>query len=310
MTPPVKKKTRTSREPGTSAAPPLAHPTRQARSRKMVERLLAAARDVLAHEGLAAATVPRIARKAGVSVGAVYRRFPDKDALMRAVHDQVTRVAGELNRAMLDPERWEGVPPEDIARSVVHGMTVSYLRSRGLLRALLLYARTHPDPRFRRRAEAHTAATLDRIADLLLPHRARLRHPDPRRSIEFGLVSMAIVLQGLILSETIGANRWMPPEDELGDELTRMFLGYLGLPQNEVRAPWVAPPRGRPRTSLAVFRKSQVQRAREMFAGEPARPEAAERRAPRPARAARSRVAPLARARKPARRPAGSRGRK
>jgi len=36
-------------------------------------------------DGAEAATVPAIAERAGASVGAVYRRFPDKDALLRAV---------------------------------------------------------------------------------------------------------------------------------------------------------------------------------------------------------------------------------
>ena len=61
-------------------------PVRQQRSRETLDRLLDAAEAVLAEEGLEAATVPRIADRAGMSVGAVYRRFPDKDAVLRAVY--------------------------------------------------------------------------------------------------------------------------------------------------------------------------------------------------------------------------------
>ena len=60
----------------------------QARSRLTVHRLVSATEALLAQGGLDAATVPAIASLAGVSVGVVYRRFPDKDNLLRAVYDR------------------------------------------------------------------------------------------------------------------------------------------------------------------------------------------------------------------------------
>src|SRR5689334_1896197 len=53
----------------------------QARSRRTVERLLAATVAVVEAKGLAGVTIPEIAVAAGVSAGSVYRRFTDKDAL-------------------------------------------------------------------------------------------------------------------------------------------------------------------------------------------------------------------------------------
>ena len=219
-------------------------PAKQARSRRTLDRLLAAVEDVLAREGLEAATVPRIARQAGMSVGVVYRRFPDKDALLRGAYERFFIRVREANRMGLDPAHWKHVPPEDIARTVIHGMTRGYLRHRSLLRALILYAQTHPDPRFRRHADDNNLATLAEVTALLLPYRRRFRHPNPRAGIQFGLVAVAATLRGLLLSEERAAERWTPPDEELGEELTRMFLGHLGLPQREVRAPWRVPPRG------------------------------------------------------------------
>src|SRR4051794_18831071 len=48
------------------------------------QRILAAAAEVFAERGLGA-TLDDIARHAGVGVGTVYRRFPDKDALIDAL---------------------------------------------------------------------------------------------------------------------------------------------------------------------------------------------------------------------------------
>jgi AcrR family transcriptional regulator len=51
------------------------------------QRILRAARTVFAERGLAV-TMDEIARRAGVGVGTVYRRFPDKDLLIEALFDQ------------------------------------------------------------------------------------------------------------------------------------------------------------------------------------------------------------------------------
>ena len=76
-------------------------PTKQARSRLTLHRLLSATEALLEHGGLEAATVPEIARTAGVSVGVVYRRFAGKDELLRAVYERFFSIYGEQNRARL-----------------------------------------------------------------------------------------------------------------------------------------------------------------------------------------------------------------
>src|SRR5436853_6436505 len=57
----------------------------QARSRESTRKLLNAAAEVLGQHGVEGTTIPRIAQHAGLTPGAGYRRFPDKDALLEAV---------------------------------------------------------------------------------------------------------------------------------------------------------------------------------------------------------------------------------
>lgn len=59
----------------------------QARSRKTVNALLAAAEEEFGEHGYEAAQMTRIAERAQVSVGSMYRFFPDKDSLCRALGD-------------------------------------------------------------------------------------------------------------------------------------------------------------------------------------------------------------------------------
>jgi AcrR family transcriptional regulator len=68
----------------------------------MRERLLAAAIESLAQDGYAGSTLSSIVRRAGVSRGAQVHHYPNKQALMLdVVDDLLRRVYGELGRTML-----------------------------------------------------------------------------------------------------------------------------------------------------------------------------------------------------------------
>lgn len=74
-------------------------PTQQ-RSRERVERMLAAARDLIAERGSDAMKMGEVAERAGVSIGSLYQFFPDKSAIIRALAERFTAE----NRACIDAE--------------------------------------------------------------------------------------------------------------------------------------------------------------------------------------------------------------
>jgi AcrR family transcriptional regulator len=59
----------------------------QARSKQTVERILAAAAHVFSERGYAA-TTNHVAEAAGLSIGSLYQYFPNKDALLVALHSR------------------------------------------------------------------------------------------------------------------------------------------------------------------------------------------------------------------------------
>ncbi len=202
------------------------HPPKQARSRHTLHRLLSAAEALLEHGGLEAATVPAIAEAAGLSVGVVYRRFPDKDALLHAVYERFFTTMRDQNLLRLKSVAALNAPLPVIARGMIVGMAEGYRRKRGLLRALYKYAQTHPDPAFRREARKLNRETMNAIVGLLLSHRDKIRHPNPEVAIGFGLLAVASILKITVLEETPD---WLRMPEQLDDELVRLFFGYLGI---------------------------------------------------------------------------------
>lgn len=71
-------------------------------------RLLDAAREVFAEQGLQAPMVA-VARRAGVGIATLFRRFPTKDDLIAAAFaDKMTAYARAVEDALADPDPWRG----------------------------------------------------------------------------------------------------------------------------------------------------------------------------------------------------------
>jgi AcrR family transcriptional regulator len=81
--------------------------------RKDAERnrqlILDAAKELFAEHGLGV-TLNEIARHAGVGVGTVYRRFPDKEVLIEDLFEQkVAQLVALMERSVADPDPWRGL---------------------------------------------------------------------------------------------------------------------------------------------------------------------------------------------------------
>lgn len=72
------------------------------------DRIFAAARTILDHEGIEGLSVRKVATRAGVSTMAMYRHFADKDALLNALMDDGLAVWESIVRAIRadDPMEW------------------------------------------------------------------------------------------------------------------------------------------------------------------------------------------------------------
>jgi AcrR family transcriptional regulator len=91
-----------------STSPSTDRPLRRDAERNR-ERILEAAREAFAEDGLVV-TLDEIARRAGVGVGTVYRRFPDKEQLIDALFEErIGEVVALVEAALGNDDAWEGL---------------------------------------------------------------------------------------------------------------------------------------------------------------------------------------------------------
>jgi AcrR family transcriptional regulator len=202
-------------------------PPRQARSRAALGRLLGAVESAIAEGGVARLTVQEVARRSGLAVGTLYTRFPGKDALLRAFtiafFDRARRAADTL----LDDARWRQLEPKELVGGVVRALVKSYRAKRGLLRALHLYVRSHPDNAFQAQAAAFNAEFVRRLTLLLLRHRGVMGHSDPERAVLLGFLMVDAAAKEAILFDDARPADFGVSDDELIATLTLAYYRLL-----------------------------------------------------------------------------------
>lgn len=208
----------------------------QARSRESTRKLLKAAAEVLGQHGVEGTTIPRIARHAGLTPGAVYRRFPDKDALLETVIIGIMERQDERLRMMLTPAMARQIPLAVFAEQLINNMLVSYRAHAGLMRALRQFTQGRDRTSFYRKVSRLEMRTYQYLVELFLVHRKEVKHPNPRMAVSFALMVLASTLIELILVDHDMKN-WQAviPKDDpsLKRELLRSFLNYLRIEQKD-----------------------------------------------------------------------------
>src|ERR1700694_1513008 len=219
--------------PGWDTTPSgLALPVVQEREQHTLERLLDAAEQMLDFVGLEGATVPAVEAGGGVSVGTVYKRFPDKDAVLRAVYERFFTDLVAANEFALDPAKWVDTPTIELVTTLVAGMVEDYRSRQSLIRSLLLYAQTHTDSEFRAQAEERRLETLKHFEALLKDRKPDIGHPHPDRAIRFVVALFGHALQDAVVSER-GAKDLLASGSESSAELAKIVVGCLRVKGTE-----------------------------------------------------------------------------
>jgi AcrR family transcriptional regulator len=211
-----------SSEPVLSPPPGVRVPV-QKRSRKRYEEVLDAAEKRFASDGIEATSMALVAADAGTSIGTLYGRFEDKNALVYAVHARYMERSLGLAEMASDPANWKGQDLEAVVTAVVPAMVASFRGNAGILRAFA-YAGVR-DEVLRGRAEAalrHGGALFSR---LLEERRDEIAHPDPAAAADFAARLVLGMANHSLLFERPTERDYS--DEELTAEITRAVLGYL-----------------------------------------------------------------------------------
>lgn len=189
----------------------------QQRSREMVERILAAGRDVVLRDGYDAASTNRIAAEAGVSPGSLYQYFPDKEAVLSAIVDRyVDDVSKRVTAALAD--RFDETGPQ-MVRATLNALLDALEENTELLRVVA-------DELPRKENSARASALEQRITDLLSAYLAA-RRPLMRRDLTPSTAAWIAVRA--IENLTVRYVLEQPPIDRetFVGELERLMTAYL-----------------------------------------------------------------------------------
>src|SRR3954471_19856485 len=206
---------------------PRFRPPQQTRSQETLDRILDAAERVLEEKSFSEATLAEIVDRAGVTVGAFYRRFPDKDALLHHLDERFFAAMHAKADDLLDPARWQGASCQDILSEVARQAVDLYRERRGVLRSLFLRARV--DNVLRDSARLVNSHFIDRLHAILLTRAADLHHPDPARAISLGFIVLPRATREPFLFGEVWPESARVQDDELARELARMYVAYLGV---------------------------------------------------------------------------------
>lgn len=205
-----------------------AHPPKQQRSRETLARLLEATVDTVDKHGLSGATIPRIAQAAKVAPASVYRRFRDKESLLRAAFIDVLERSTAINAAAI-PSLLKGRSLEWIAGAVARSLIAQYRTRPTLMRALVRFVENDSDEDFRRRAMSLIIDNAEVVISTIVRRFGKqIRHKSPRRAVTFIILAMANVVETRAMEDFTLWSEMLPlSDDDLTAELKHLFLAYL-----------------------------------------------------------------------------------
>jgi AcrR family transcriptional regulator len=206
----------------------------QERSRESLRKLEKATAEVLGQHGVEGTTIPRIAQHAGLTPGAIYRRFHDKDALLEATILGILERQEERIKTGLTPAAAGQIPLPVFAEQVVGGMVLSYRVNAALLRAMRTFVHSRRNTSFYKKAMKMEARGFEHAVELFMAHRKDIKHPEPRTAISLAFMMVSSMLfDWVVMPLDVSAWKSFLPKDDqaLKRELTRAFLSYLGVEQ-------------------------------------------------------------------------------
>jgi AcrR family transcriptional regulator len=169
----------------------------QERGRDKVRRLLEAADALLARDGADELTTPRVAEEAGVSVGTLYRWFPDKDAIVEALAISHWAELLELVDAVADAH--ERKPGDDPFGDVIDALADGFRARPGFLALWYSNLRTEQVRAATRPGRNEVERSIERIL--------AVHHPGAKPKLRATVTRMVVLMGDGLVREAFRVDR-------------------------------------------------------------------------------------------------------
>ena len=202
-------------------------PVLQDRSAQTQARLIRAAQALLASRPPHAITIQDVAAAAGMSVGVVYRRFADREALFETAFAQHFVERTRRRNEMLATMTSRKVPLADTVRTVVENLTAEDRRYRVFLQSYLLFVASAAAGT-RKRLERMNSDAFEAIIGVLSDAAARDDAAYDVSRVRFAVTLLAHALRSMVvLEQHTLPTRLALTDRELVDNLARATAAYL-----------------------------------------------------------------------------------
>jgi AcrR family transcriptional regulator len=199
----------------------------QERSRRTEAALARALSELSREQPFEDITVADIARRAGVAVGTVYRRFRNKRALLHLADTAFVDDCRDAFDEELSDERVAGLGLEGVARAYI-GLMIRKFRQH---RTAVLQVQRNADPRdgavYARRAAEFNAHVHGRFRDLLRQRRREIKHADLETALNLAIFFASAAARDAVWRQSLKAYPVQVDDERLVRELTHAFVAYL-----------------------------------------------------------------------------------
>lgn len=201
----------------------------QQRSNETLERILDRAETLLDGRDFDVVTILEVLEVAEVSASSLYRRFGDKQALLRALHVRHFERVRRLAEAVASNEGWDAMTLEEICDRLIR-ICLAHRRSQaGRIQTLRLAERQHPD--FEARRHTMDLWMLKTVGDYFEKRQAARGRSFDRRAFALCCYLIACSIDA---AASAPEGLAVPLRHEMDDEwlatsLTHMMCGHLGF---------------------------------------------------------------------------------
>lgn len=201
-----------------------ANPALQRRSQKSLRKIIEGAERVLRREGLETFSMNAVADESGMSIGGIYRRFANREALLLAIKEMhIERGLSQIETDMAEVR----ANLADAVNDYVGSLVRNYAAEERLYSAILIANTT--DNALQDSSTRLRRGHLQIFNRVFRPHHREITHPNRTTAL---CVAREIIMAGIIRRlQFVGMGRKLDPAwPTFQRELSQMIITYLTAP--------------------------------------------------------------------------------